>query len=161
MPDPQEISFEQAADTRAIASNVIRSQPDRFLTDSSSLGVVSPRTQPPPDASPVLSEWISQFKSASSAAFIFGSLPVSIVGASNTVLVIARASEAVFTTTTYDSQEIAKAKLKRLKVKHFSPEGRGERVARALEILSLPGPSYQVDKETWIWAAQDADIEDI
>ena len=55
----------------------------------------------------------------------------------------------------------AKDKLAELKAKHFTPEGRKERIARALEILSLPGPSFKVDKETWIRAAQDADIEDI
>jgi len=55
----------------------------------------------------------------------------------------------------------AKDKLAELKAKHFTPEGREERIARALEILSLPGPSFKVDRKTWIWAAQDADIEDI
>lgn len=46
-----------------------------------------------------------------------------------------------------------------LKTKRFTPEGREDRIARALEILSLPGPSFKVDKETWIWAAQEAEIE--
>ena len=59
------------------------------------------------------------------------------------------------------SKDIAKDRLAELKAKHFTPEGRKERIAKALEILSLPGPSFNVDKETWIWAAQEADIEDI
>ena len=59
------------------------------------------------------------------------------------------------------SKDTAKDKLLELKAKHFTPEGREDRIARALEILSLPGPSFQLDKETWMWAAQQADIEDI
>jgi predicted nucleic acid-binding protein len=55
----------------------------------------------------------------------------------------------------------AKDKLAELKAKHFTPEGRKERIARALEILNSPGPSFKADRETWIWAAQEADIEDI
>lgn len=59
------------------------------------------------------------------------------------------------------SKDTLRDKLAELKTKHFTPEGRKERIAKALEILSLPGPSFNVDKETWIWAAQEADIEDI
>ncbi len=59
------------------------------------------------------------------------------------------------------SRDTPRDKLAELKAKHFTPEGRKERIAKALEILSLPGPSFNVDKETWIWAAQEADIEDI
>ena len=59
------------------------------------------------------------------------------------------------------SQDTLRDKLAELKAKHFTLEGRKERIAKALEILSLPGPSFNVDKETWIWAAQEADIEDI
>ena len=55
----------------------------------------------------------------------------------------------------------AKDKLTELKAKHFTPEGRKGRTARALEILNLPGPSFKVDKETLEWAAQDADIQDL
>lgn len=58
------------------------------------------------------------------------------------------------------SKDTTKDKLLELKAKHFTPEGREDRIARALEILSLPGPSFKVDKETWIWAAQEAEIED-
>lgn len=59
------------------------------------------------------------------------------------------------------SKKAADGKLAQLKAKHFTPEGREERIARALEILNLPGPSFNADKETWIWAAENADIEDI
>jgi len=58
------------------------------------------------------------------------------------------------------SKDTTKDKLLELKAKHFTSEGREDRMARALEILSLPGPSFKVDKETWIWAAQEAEIED-
>ena len=59
------------------------------------------------------------------------------------------------------SKDIAKDKLAELKAKRFTPEGRKKRIAKALEILSLPGPSFNLDKETWIWVAQDVEIEDI
>jgi len=59
------------------------------------------------------------------------------------------------------SKEIPKDKLSELKAKHFTPEGRDERIAKALEILNLPGPSFTLDKGTWVWAAQEADIADI
>ena len=58
------------------------------------------------------------------------------------------------------SKDTTKDKLLELKAKHFTPEGREDRIARALEILSLPGPRFKVDKETWRWAAQEAEIED-
>jgi hypothetical protein len=59
------------------------------------------------------------------------------------------------------SKDTTKDRLAELKAKHFTPEGREERIARALEILNLPGPSFNLDKETWIWVAQDVEIEDI
>jgi hypothetical protein len=59
------------------------------------------------------------------------------------------------------SKKAADGKLAQLKAKHFTPEGREERIARALEILNLPGPGFNADKETWIWAAENGDIEDI
>jgi len=58
------------------------------------------------------------------------------------------------------SKNSTKDKLLELKAKRFTPEGREDRIARAVEILRLPGPSFNVDKETWIWAAQEAEIED-
>jgi hypothetical protein len=59
------------------------------------------------------------------------------------------------------SKKAADGKLAQLKAKHFTSEGREARIARALEILNLPGPGFNADKETWIWAAENADIEDI
>jgi len=59
------------------------------------------------------------------------------------------------------SKETIDGKLAELKAKHFTAEGREERIAKALEILNLPGPGFAADKETWKWAAENADIEDI
>ena len=59
------------------------------------------------------------------------------------------------------SKDTTRDKLAELKAKHFTPEGREGHVAKALEILNLPGPSFNLDKETWIWVAQDVEIEDI
>jgi len=59
------------------------------------------------------------------------------------------------------SKDIGKDRLAELKAKHFTPKGREDRVARALEILDSPGPSFNLDKETWMWVAQDVEIEDI
>ena len=59
------------------------------------------------------------------------------------------------------SKDTARDKLAELKAKHFTPAGRKDRIAKALEILNLPGPSFNLDKETWLWVAQDAGIEDI
>jgi len=58
-------------------------------------------------------------------------------------------------------KETPKDKLAELKAKRFTRKGRKERIAKALEILSRPGPTFKLDRETWIWAAQDAEIEDI
>ena len=51
------------------------------------------------------------------------------------------------------SKDTTKDKLLELKAKHFTPEGREERLARALKIPGFPGSSFKVDKETWIWTA--------
>ena len=59
------------------------------------------------------------------------------------------------------SKETPEDKLAALKAKHYTPESRDERIARALQILNLPGPSFGLDKETWVWVAQEADIADI
>lgn len=59
------------------------------------------------------------------------------------------------------SKDTANGKLAELKAKHFTAEGREERIARALEKLNLPGPKFDADKETWKWAAENADVEDI
>lgn len=52
-------------------------------------------------------------------------------------------------------------KLAELKAKHFSAENRDERIAKALALLDLPAPKITLDKETWKWAAENAEIEDI
>ena len=59
------------------------------------------------------------------------------------------------------SKESPKDKLATLKAKRYTPEGRDARIARALEILDLPGPSFALDKDTWVWVAQEADVADI
>ena len=55
----------------------------------------------------------------------------------------------------------AKDKLAELKAKHFTPEGREERIAKALKILSRSGPTFKLDKETVKWIAQDVEIENL
>lgn len=59
------------------------------------------------------------------------------------------------------SKDTPRDRLAELKAKHFTPQGRKERIAKALEILSRPGPTFKLDKETVRWVAQDADIENI
>lgn len=59
------------------------------------------------------------------------------------------------------SKDTPRDRLAELKAKHFTPEGRKERIAKALEILSRPGPTFKLDRETVRWVAQDADIENI
>lgn len=60
-----------------------------------------------------------------------------------------------------DSMLAARERLAHLKAKRFIPEGRELRIARALQVLNAPAPSFFADSETWKWAAQDADIEDL
>lgn len=55
----------------------------------------------------------------------------------------------------------AKDRLAELKAKHFTSEGREERIAKALEILSRSGPTFKLDKETVKWIAQDVEIENL
>jgi hypothetical protein len=59
------------------------------------------------------------------------------------------------------SKDTSKDKLLELKAKHFTPEGREERIAKALEILSRSGPTFKLDKETVKWIAQDVEIENL
>ena len=59
------------------------------------------------------------------------------------------------------SKETVNDKLAELKAKHFTVEDREERIGKALEILNLPAPNFILDKETWKWAAENAEIEDI
>ena len=56
-------------------------------------------------------------------------------------------------------KETPKEKLAELKAKHFSPKGRKLRIAKALETLKRPGPTFKLDRETVKWIAQDAEIE--
>ena len=58
------------------------------------------------------------------------------------------------------SKETANGKLAELKAKHFTPEGREERIAKALQALEMPARSFTLDRETWKWIAEDADLED-
>lgn len=161
MEDLQEITFEQVADERAIASKLAPSEQHWIPSSSSSLLTFITHTRLEPISKTSILRLMSIFATTSSTDVSPGQLTSSIVGASNTVLAIATESEAGLTTSSYDSRDIAKAKLKELKAKHFTKDGRERRIARALEILNLPGPSFKADKETWIWAAEDADIEDI
>jgi hypothetical protein len=59
------------------------------------------------------------------------------------------------------SKETPRDKLAELKAKHFTRKGREERIAKALEILSQPGPTFKLDKETVRWIAQDLEIENL
>jgi hypothetical protein len=59
------------------------------------------------------------------------------------------------------THEAPKDKLAELKAKHFTRKGRKQRIAKALEILNRPGPSFKLDRETVKWIAQDIDIENL
>lgn len=59
------------------------------------------------------------------------------------------------------SKETANGKLAELKAKHFTPEGREERIAKALQLLETPVLGFTLDRETWKWVAEDADLEDL
>jgi hypothetical protein len=59
------------------------------------------------------------------------------------------------------SKETANGKLAELKAKHFTPEGREERIAKALQALEMPAPGFTLDRETWKWIVEDADLEDL
>jgi hypothetical protein len=58
-------------------------------------------------------------------------------------------------------KETPKDKLAELKAKHFTVKGREQRIAKALEILNRPGPTFRLDKETVKWLAQDVEIENL
>jgi hypothetical protein len=55
------------------------------------------------------------------------------------------------------SKDPANGKLAELKAEYFTPEGREERIAKALQALETPS----LDCETWKWIAEDADLEDL
>lgn len=59
------------------------------------------------------------------------------------------------------SKDTPRDRLAELKAKHFTLDGREERIAKALEILSRPGPRFKLDKDTVKWVAQDVEIENI
>lgn len=59
------------------------------------------------------------------------------------------------------SKETPRDKLAELKAKHFTRKGREERIAKALEILNRPGPTFKLDRETVKWIAQDVEIENL
>jgi hypothetical protein len=59
------------------------------------------------------------------------------------------------------AKETPKDKLAELKAKHFTPKGREQRIAKALEILNRPGPTFKLDRETVKWIAQDVEIENL
>lgn len=60
-----------------------------------------------------------------------------------------------------DPRFAGRARLAHLKERHFTPEGREQRIARALQALNEAAPSFVADSATWKWAAQEADIEDM
>jgi hypothetical protein len=161
MENLQDISFEQFADAMAIASKSIGLQHEKFSIDSSSLATIPTQIHSFVHARSALSESSAHTILVFGAGASFASLRERLIGASASVRAVTTPGEAVFTTVSYDSYDIAKAKLKRLKAQQFSADGREARVARALEILCLPSPGFHADKETWMWAAEDEDIGDI
>ena len=56
---------------------------------------------------------------------------------------------------------ITKDKLAELKAKHFALKGREQRIAKALEILNRPAPTFKLDRKTVKWIAQDVEIENL
>lgn len=60
-----------------------------------------------------------------------------------------------------DSRFAGRARLVRLKEGYFTREGREQRIAMALQALNAAAPSFVVDSDTWKWAAQEADVEDM
>ena len=56
-------------------------------------------------------------------------------------------------------KETPKNRFAELKAKHFSSKGREHRIAKAMEILNRPGPTFKLDRATVKWIAQDAEIE--
>jgi len=58
-------------------------------------------------------------------------------------------------------KETRKDKLAELKARHFTPKGREQRIAKALEILKRPGPTFKLDRKTVKWIAQDVELENL
>ena len=59
------------------------------------------------------------------------------------------------------SKEPANNKLAQLKARHFTSEGRKERIAKALQLLHNSVPGFTLDRETWKWVAEDLAVEDL
>jgi hypothetical protein len=59
------------------------------------------------------------------------------------------------------AKETPKDKLAELKAKQFTLRGREQRIAKALEILNRPGPTFNLDRKTVKWIAQDVEIENL
>ena len=56
---------------------------------------------------------------------------------------------------------IGRLKLQRLKVHRFATEGRQQRIERAVHELETARFEVSVSRDVWLWAAQDADVEDL
>jgi len=55
----------------------------------------------------------------------------------------------------YEPALTGREQLAALKAKQWNPEGREARIARALEALNAPGPTFNLDKQTWKWIAEE------
>ena len=60
---------------------------------------------------------------------------------------------------TIDDVATCRARLARLKAKHFTEEGKATRTAQALQALQESTCLPQLDSDTWKYIAQDADLE--
>jgi hypothetical protein len=59
------------------------------------------------------------------------------------------------------AKETLKDNLAELMAKQFALKGREQRIAKALEVLNRPGPTFKLDRETVKWIAQDVEIENL
>ena len=50
-------------------------------------------------------------------------------------------------------KETPKNRFEELKAKHFSSKRRERRIAKALEVLNRPGPTFKLDRDTVKWIA--------
>lgn len=60
-----------------------------------------------------------------------------------------------------DPRFVGRARLVRLKERHFTLEGKAQRIEKAFQALNAAAPSFVADSDTWKWAAQEADVEDM
>jgi hypothetical protein len=56
---------------------------------------------------------------------------------------------------------IGRLRLQRLKAHHFATEGQRRRVERAVHELETVRFEVSLSRDVWLWAAQDADVEDL